>query len=236
MSRKQTATFAAVLVSVVALAVAPVAAAAPAGPAVTFDAQETDAPSPDANATVAPGERLSGVVGVQQAEIQADVDERTVAVQLAQEKTDAAKAEIVAEVLADVEQRLEELDQEKQDLQQAREDGSISEGEFRAEMSEVAAETAAAERMTDAAERAADGLPTETLEEQGINYEAIQKLKNQASDVSSDQVREWAQSIAGPDVGTSVSGPQGPVDVADQIPDSAQDAGSTPSEAGDDRA
>lgn len=217
-------TFAVVLVLVAALVVAPVAAAAPSdGPAATYEAQDTETPTPeaDSNASVQPGERLSGVVSVQQAELEGEVAERTYGVQVAQAATEDAEADVVAEQLADVEQRIESLEQRKQTLEDARENGSLSEGEYRAEIATVAVELATATELANASERTAESLPAALLSEKGINVTAIQTLKNDAENLSGPEVAAIAQSIAGADVGTSMAGAQTPEDVGAQIPDDA---------------
>lgn len=214
------ATLAAVLVLAAALVVAPVAAAAPSGgPAATFGAQDTETPTPEAdeNASVAPGEKLSGAIGVQQTEIEGEVDERTFGVKVAKAGADDSKARIVADQLDDVEQRLDQLEERKQNLKDARENGSISEGQYRAEMARVVAETESARRMVNASEETAQGLPAETLAEKGVDVEAIQTLKDRAGNLSGPEVAKIAQSIAGKDIGKSMAGTQKPGDVGEQL-------------------
>lgn len=225
------ATLAAVLVLVTALVVAPVAAAAPSGgPAATDAAQdtETNTPTVDDNASVEPGEKLSGVVSVQRTELEGEVDERTFGVKVARANSDSAKADVVAEQLDDVEQRIEELEQRKQTLEEARANGSMSEGEYQAKMATVAARTANAERMANASGETAQGLPADVLSEKGVNVTAIQTLKDRANELSGPEVAAIAQSIAGSDVGTSMAGAQTPGDVADQIPDEAGNGSAGP--------
>lgn len=213
-----------VLVLVAALVVAPVAAAAPSGgPAATFGAQddETATPEADENASVQPGEKLSGAVNVQQAELEGEVDERTYGVKVARANSNESKAQVVAEQLDDVEQRIDELEQRQERLREARENGSISEGEYRAKMAETAAELETAKRLTNASEATAQGLPVDLLVERGIDAESIQTLKDRAGDLSGPEVAEIARSIAGNDVGQSMSGGEKPADVGEHVPGDA---------------
>ncbi|MFT4881824.1 MAG: TolA-binding protein, partial [Salinirussus sp.] len=93
------------------------------------------------NSSVTPGERLSGVVGVQGAELEGEVDERAFGIRVAQAATNESRAAVVADKLVELEQRVEDLDERTRRLGEARANGSISEGEYRAELSEVAAQS-----------------------------------------------------------------------------------------------
>jgi len=162
----------------------------------TEDGAETDAAG-DANASVAPGERLSGVVGVQEAELDGEVEGRAFGIKVAQAATNESRADVVADQLRDVEQRLNETEQRRQELEEARENGSISEGKYRAEMAKLAAQTQTAKELTNRSENASEGLPAELLESKGINASAIQTLKDRAEQLTGPEVAEIARSIAG---------------------------------------
>jgi TolA-binding protein len=207
-----------VLAFAAVLLVAPMAAAAPAA-GVGLSSQATESPTTDG---VAPGEKLSGVVSVQQAELEGEVDERTYGLRVAQANASGAKADVVADQLEDVEQRIDELEQQKQTLQEARENGSMSEGEYRARMSTVAAELSTARRLANASEATASGLPEAVLAEKGIDVAAIRALQERAANLSGPEVAEIAKSIAGGEVGRSMAGAQKPSDVGKQGPDDAR--------------
>jgi len=162
----------------------------------TEDGAETDAAG-DANASIAPGERLSGVVGVQEAELDGEVEGRAFGIKVAQPATNESRADVVADQLRDVEQRLNETEQRRQELEEARENGSISEGKYRAEMAKLAAQTQTAKELTNRSENASEGLPAELLESKGINASAIQTLKDRAEQLTGPEVAEIARSIAG---------------------------------------
>lgn len=197
----------AVLVLAALVVAAPMAAAAPAPGPVAMFGQDSGTPTatPADNSSVAPGEKLSGVVGVQQAEVEGEVAERTYGVKVARANSDEAKAAVVAETLGEVEQRVTELEQRKQTLQEARENGSMSEGEYRAKMATVAAELSTARGLANASEDTARGLPADVLEAKGVNATAIQALQDRAQNLSGPEVAQVAQSIAGKDVGTSMA-------------------------------
>lgn len=198
----------AVFLLAAALVVAPLAAAAPPTVAAAYGAQddETLAPGGDENASIQPGEKLSGAVNVQRAELEGEVDERAFGVKVARANSDAAKADVVAEQLDDVEGRIAELEQRKQHLRAARANGSISEGAYRAETAEVAAEIETARRLANATESTVRGLPADVLAERGIDAGAIQALQGHAGNLSGPEVGEIARSVAGPDVGRSMAG------------------------------
>ncbi|MWV38568.1 hypothetical protein [Natrialba sp. INN-245] len=186
-------------VSVMAM---PLAAADAAGAQEEDETDETD--------DIAPGEQLAGVVGVQEAELEGDVSERTFGIKIANAQTDDAKADVVGDQLTDVEDRLEELETRSEELNAAYEAGEISQGEYRAEMASIAAEQRTAERLADGTAAAADGLDDEVLAERGIDAEAIQTLSDRAAELDGEEVSEIAQSIAGPQVGQAVDEDRGP--------------------------
>lgn len=213
-----------VLLMAVALVVAAVAGPAAAfvepvsssaAPTGSVGSQATDA----GNASdVAPGERLTGVVGVTEAEIDGDIRNRTFGIEVAQAATDDAKADVVAEQLRDIEQRLEELGDRKERLAAARENGSISEGEYRAGMARTVAEIHTVRRLANASDRTTRSLPAEVLAEKGINATAIRTLKNRADELTGPEVAEVARSIAGPDAGRSIDRGRGPGGAGDRGP------------------
>jgi len=196
----------------VALLIGAVAAIPVAGMAATdgpvADQHENGTENADENASVAPGERLSGVVGVQEAELEGEVDERTFGIKVAQAASNESRADVVAEQLGDVEQRLTDLEERKQELDEAHENGSMSEGKYRAEVAELAAQTQTAKGLANSSENASQGLPAELLESKGINVEAIQTLKNRAGQLTGPEVAEIARSIAGDAAPTDAGPPE----------------------------
>jgi len=170
-------------------------------PAATM-AQETETVTEqaDENATP-PGAQLAGVVSVQEAELDGEVQSRTFGIRVAQANTDDAKAAVVADQLNDSEERLTELQQRKQALEQARQNGSMSEGEYRAKAAQLHAETKNVQRLANETNETASQLPAEALEKRGINAAAIQTLSQRASELSGPEVAAIAQGIAGPNVG-----------------------------------
>lgn len=175
---------------------------------------ETNTNETAANGT-APGEQLSGVIGVQEAEIEGDVDKRTFDIKVAQAQTQEAQADVVATQLGNVEERLNALEERKAELDQQRADGEISEGKYRAEIARVAAQTETATQLTNQSEQTAGELPEHLLTERNVSAEQIQTLKDRAGELSGPEVAEIARGIAGPGIGQTPAD-QRPVDVPDR--------------------
>jgi predicted nucleic acid-binding Zn-ribbon protein len=202
MRRKTLLALAVLAVTLVAAPAAAMASGNAATPAL--DTQSTD--------SVAPGERLASVVGMQGAEVDGEMEERTFDVRVRGAGSNTARAAVVADQINDTEARLQELEARRAELEEARENGSITEGEYRARMAQVAAETRTVERMANASENASQGLPADVLEATGVTADALQSLRDRAGNLSGPEVSEIARSIAGADAGASM---------ADERPDAA---------------
>ncbi len=161
----------------------------------------TGQPAADAanetNATVAPGERLAGVVGTQEAELDGEIDSRSFGLAVARASSEEAKAALIAEKVNETQRELGNLTQQREQLRQARQNGTISQGEYRARITELAARTENAERAANDTANASQGLPTDVLESKGVNATAIQTLRDEAKNLSGGEVAEIARSIAG---------------------------------------
>ena len=195
--KRSTALAVGVVVAVL-LAVPAVGAAAAGGDVV---AQTNGTNDTNASDAVSPGERLSGVVGVQGAELEGEVDKRAFGLKVARAASDDARAQVVNEQFGDLEQRLQNLGERKQALEQARANGSMSGGEYAARVSGLAAESRTVSDLANNTNETAGGLPTDVLEANGVNVSAIQQLKTNASELTGPEVAEIARSIAGPRVG-----------------------------------
>lgn len=154
----------------------------------------------------APGERLMGSITAQDAELDSEVDERAfgeaIATAAAAGNT-TALADLIEERIEQNEQRYAELQERLATLETQREEGNLSEGEYRAEIAKLEVERKSLARTTAEAADAANGLPTEVLDERGINVTAIELLHANASELGGQEVREIARGIAGPHVGNA---------------------------------
>ena len=166
-------------------------------PAAGALAQENEPEDEDETAEIAPGERLGGVVGVQQAEFDGEIERNAFAIALDRADDNATKAGLVAEKLGQTETRLAELDERKAELRQQRENGMISEGQYRAQTAKMATEVGTAKQQLNRSNATAAELPEETLRENGVNTTAIRTLTDSANELTGGEVAEIARNIAG---------------------------------------
>ncbi|MFB6123549.1 MAG: hypothetical protein ABEJ78_08830, partial [Haloferacaceae archaeon] len=188
------------------LAVVALLAAAIAGPAAAVVAP-ADAPTqvattgaPDNASDVKPGHRFAGVVGVQQAEIEGEMEERTFGVRVTN-ATNETKADVVAAEVNQLRERLRELRAQREQLREARANGTISEGTYRSRMAIVLAKTRTTTRMLSASEAVSRTLPAAALEAHGVSTDEIQRLRRDADEMSGPEVAALARSVVGEVVG-----------------------------------
>jgi hypothetical protein len=151
----------------------------------------------ESNASVAPGERLSGVVGVGEAELEGEVESRAFGLAVARADSDEARADLIAQKVNESRERVENLSERREQLREARENGSISQGQYAARIAELAARSDNVQRTANDTANASEGLPAELLESKGVNASAIQQLRDNARNLTGQEVAEVARSIAG---------------------------------------
>lgn len=195
--RQTIAALVAVVLVVGTIAVAPAVGAVVSGPDAQASAQEQSGNQTDANATIAPGERLSGVVNVQEAEIEGEIESRSFGLAVARAANDNARAALIAAEVNETGQELSELEERRDALREARQNGSISQGQFAARMAELAARGQNVERMASQSANASQGVPADLLEANGVNATAIQTLQSQANNLTGQEIAEIARNIAG---------------------------------------
>lgn len=197
----------AVLVAVVPLG----AAAGPGLPATDAvdrgsapDAQPAGGENDTANASE-PGARLAGVLGSQGAELDGEVESRSLAVRLRGADSPDAKAAVVADAAAGLEARLAALRERKANLTAAYRNGTLSRAAYRAKVAALAARVETVERMANRTSRSASRLPEETRREHGVNVTAVERLQANASELGDGEVAATAREVAGRDRGASAS-------------------------------
>ncbi|MFC4544354.1 hypothetical protein ACFO5R_20705 [Halosolutus amylolyticus] len=190
------------LLLAVSMAAMPLAAADVGAAA---NAQEQDAEDEE---SVAPGEQLAAVVGVQEAELDGEVSERAYGIKVAAAQTEDARADVVLEQQADVEKRIADLENRTAELNAAYEDGELTRGQYEGRMAAIAAEQRTAERLANGTAATASEL--ENPEAHGIDVDAIQTLAETASELTGPEVAEIARSIAGEGVGQPVDADREP--------------------------
>jgi hypothetical protein len=194
------------LLTVAAVAVLAAVVTAPlTGVIVVTTETPTDTPTDDGS-LVKPGDRLQGVVGVQEAEVDGDIRERAFDLAFTEAETNASKAAAVSAQVSDLESRIASLENEREALRTARDNGSIDESEFRARMAVLAAEAATARRLANGTANATRQVPADALAEQGVDPESVQSLGRRASNLTGQEAAAIARSVAGNGVGRRVAG------------------------------
>jgi hypothetical protein len=188
---------AALVVAAVAVPMVGMAAVGDPAPAADTTAAQTGNTT-DGNATVAPGERMSGVIGVQKAEVEGEVDRRAFGLQVASAATAESKAGVVAGQVENIRQRLDALEARKANLTEARENGSITAGKYRAQVAGLSAKIQSARTLANATAAESEGLPEELLASKGVNVTAIKTLQERAGELRGGEIAEIARDIAGP--------------------------------------
>lgn len=180
------------------LAVLAVAGMAIVPGAIAVDSDEEDEP--------APGEHLTGAIGAQSAELDAEVDERAFGQAIANaaaEGDSEALAALITERTEHNEAQLDELADRIETIETAYAEGELSTAEYRHAIAQLEVERQSIERTSGEAATAALGMPAEELEAHGINVTAIETLQANASELGGEAVSELARQIAGPNVGNA---------------------------------
>ena len=206
---RRTSLFVAVLVAVALVGMVPL------GAAVTDDltgdrTADADEPADERNETgsdLAPGERLSGVVGVEQAELEGEVADRAFGLRLADAETDAERAAIIADQLDRNDRRLESVSERRNELHDRRAAGELSEGAYTARTARIGAEIESIKRTTNRSAEATDGIPDHVLQERNVSVDRVDALRDRASSLSGPEVAEMAREIGGNRTGAPMGPP-----------------------------
>lgn len=195
---------------------------------------ETDRPGASG---MAPGERLGGVLGVQNAELNGAIETRALGHRIAAAPDNETQADTVAEAIENAEARLETIRERKDELREQRNASDISEGEYRSRTAQLAAELHHLERFVNASERHARGVPPGLLEDRGVHADRVDELRRNASEMRGGEVSEIARDVAGPQIGPPEDNPRpdhaGPDD--DRGPPANESDRGPPDEDDDDR-
>jgi len=174
--------------------------------AVPFGVAAVAADEP--NVSVAPGERLAGIVGIQQAAVDSDLTERTYAARLDRANSGAERAAIVDERRAEIERRLAAHEADLAELRAARQAGNITEGTYRSRVATLAAEKGSTERAAEQASETARELPAAVREARGISVEDLQRLRADVNELGGPETATIAREIGGPNADRPTVGPR----------------------------
>ena len=206
------------VVAVAALAVLASAATATAT-GLNDVGSDVSAPAPAAtdgaaSDSVSPGQRLSGVIGAQRAEVAGEIETRSFGIRVATASSSRAKAGVVAAEVNDLESRLETLQSRRAELERAHENGSVSRGRYQAQVTELVARIQTTQRRVNATDDVANELPESDLEAAGVEQSNIAQLRQRATNLTGKETADLARSIVGDDVGQGMGAPpevSGPV-------------------------
>ena len=157
-----------------------------------------------------PGATFAGVVGLQGAEVEGEVAQRSLDRRLADAESNDSKASVVAGETEDARQQLSELRERRETLEQRYESGQIARGEYRSKLARIGVQIRTLERRLNATAAVAEGIPEETLRERGVNASEIDELRRNASEMGGGEVAEAARGIGGADTGKGLAGDPGP--------------------------
>ena len=156
-----------------------------------------------------PGERMSGVIGVQESEVEGELDSRSFEVRLAEADTDAERAAVIADRIERNEQRLTEIREQQRELRERRAAGNLSNGAYAARMAKTGATVESVKRTTNRSAAAAAELPDTVLAEQDVNAERIRALRSQSNELSGPETAAIARSIGGNRTGAPMGADRG---------------------------
>jgi len=161
------------------------------------ETNESDEETEEGDVNMSPGEQFSAAVGSKQSDIESDVRERAFGISIAQDNAPDHAAVHIGSHLEDAEERLEDLEAQKEEIEQQYEEGEITEGQYNARMAMLDREVNGVEASIESAEGASENVSDEVLEENGVNMENVQTLKESASEMTGPEVAAIAQEIAG---------------------------------------
>lgn len=161
-------------------------------------AQATLGPASAAEPTmITPGERLGGVLGVVDAELRGDLEERRLAVSYAASDTDETRARVSADSLDAAENRLAALEERRAVLEDRYQRGAVREGRYHAELARLHVEADHLERSLTTIGERSDRLPSERLAERNVDADRIDELRDRARTLSGPETADSARTIVG---------------------------------------
>ncbi|QLH80906.1 DUF7096 domain-containing protein [Halosimplex pelagicum] len=164
-----------------------------------------DTAQDQSNESVAPGELLAGVVGVQQAELDGEIETRSFALQLANATSNESRAAILAAQYEQLRNGSAALAERRAELNESHRNGTLSDGEYRARVAKLHAQSETVRSLANRTANESAGLPAELLESRGINATAIRTLQSDAANLTGPETAAVARSIAGPNVGDTAA-------------------------------
>lgn len=181
----------------------------------------TTQPTTTANETnVSPGAHLSGMVGVQQVELDGEVDRRSFDRAFQARGSNESRARLIARNADSLEERLNELQVAREQLEAAVANDSISQGQYQSRAATLSARIGVLERQINQTSEAGRTIPPAVREQHGVNVTRLGHLQRAAGNLTGPEMAAIARTIAGPAHGAGPgmrgppenvgAGPQGP--------------------------
>ncbi|MFB6125030.1 MAG: hypothetical protein ABEJ59_03635 [Halanaeroarchaeum sp.] len=162
----------------------------------------------DGGTSIAPGARLAGVVGAQQAEYEAEVQIRALGVAVGAARTNGSKAQILANYTERIRTRIQTLQDRSDRLEAAYDNGSISEGVYAGQSTALTARIRSLERLANRTREHARAVPEEDLRANGVNATELESFQQTTKTMVSPRAAAAAERVAGSDVGHPVGPPE----------------------------
>ncbi|MFB6266515.1 MAG: hypothetical protein ABEI31_02550 [Halodesulfurarchaeum sp.] len=155
-------------------------------------------------ADLPPGTKLAGVIGAQQAEVTVEVSVRTFTHAVAMAKSNATRAEVVANQTQQLQAQLQTLQTRLEQLEARRENGTISKTAYTVQVTHLEARIGALRSLLNRTTAVAASLPPGMLQAHGINQTTLAVLRTRARNLTGQEVAAIARQIAGKGVGNPV--------------------------------
>lgn len=176
---------------------------------VAGGSSSTTTPATDPG-SIDPGAKLTGVVGVQEAEVDGAVRERAFQIAFAAAESNASKAETVARTAGTLSEQLDRLEGRQAQLRSARSNGSLSEDQFYARMAIIGSKLATVRRLANRTAAANRALPSAAVQAAGMERGTIPALQRRAANLSTPAVAAMSRSVAGNRAGRPIGNATGP--------------------------
>lgn len=162
------------------------------------------------NGSIGPGAQLAGVIGVQQAELNGEIEHRAFGLSIAAARSNGSKAQVVSSNTEELRERIQDLENRTAALNESYQNGSISTGTYHARLAHLSAQIRMTERLVNQTADTAAALPEEARRAHGVNVTHLEKLKSDARNMSGPEIAAVAKQIGGPQVGHPLGKERGP--------------------------
>lgn len=172
-------------------------------PVMAAETNETNdtANTTDGNASVPPGAMIAGAIGVGQAELRGEVENRAFGRSIAAANSNASKARILANESERLTERIQDLENSTAELNRSYEAGNVSFGVYRARLAKLTAQTRMLERLANQSVSSASTIPAAVRRAHGVNVTQLDRLRSHAANMTGKEVSEFARQMGGPRVG-----------------------------------